>query len=67
MVTSNAHYHATKIPTSYVHEPVGSEEELFLESHVKTIKPVAPFAFQIFRDRFTHALFSHHVMFIHIR
>ena len=55
MVTSDAYYHASKIPTIDVDEPVGIGQELFLEGHPIAPKPDAPLRIQTKWRSFSHA------------
>ena len=66
VIASNADIHVTKIPTVDVHEPVSSEEELFLEREVFVSKPDAELLLQIFSRRLSHVLSSEITVVLHI-
>ena len=55
MVTTNAYYHASKIPTIDVDEPVGRGQELFLEPHHNPTKPDIPLFIQTKWRSVSHA------------
>ena len=65
VIASNADNHVTKIPTVAVHEPVGSEEELFLERERFVSKPDARVPLQIFYRRFSHVLSPEIIVVLH--
>lgn len=63
VVTSNAYYHASKIPTIDVDEPVGIGEELFLESHHNPTKPDTLLRIQTKQRSFSNAFHTESPLF----
>ena len=66
VIASNADIHVTKIPTVDVHEPVSSEEELFLERELFVSKPDTEVLLQIFSRRLSHVLSPEITVVLHI-